>query len=100
MVLLPVEVHPEVYVELEQSRAWYENQAKGLGTEFLDEVDRAINLIQQFPNTWSPYCEGTRRLLLHRFPFAIVYRHDKNKIRLFALMHLRRRPGYWKDRKF
>ena len=57
MVLLQVEVHPEVYNELEQSRAWYENQAKGLGIEFLDEVDRAINLIRQFPNTWSPYCE-------------------------------------------
>ncbi len=65
--MLRVDVHSEVYVELEQSRAWYENQAKGLGIEFLDEVDRAINLIRQFPNTWSLYCGGTRRLLLHGF---------------------------------
>ena len=79
-MLLQVEVHPEVYNELEQSRAWYENQAKGLGIEFLDEVDRAIKLIRQFPNTWSLYCEGTRRFILHRFPFAIVFRNEKNKI--------------------
>ena len=47
MPLLRIEIHPEVYNELEQSRSWYENQAKGLGIEFLDEVDRAINLIRQ-----------------------------------------------------
>jgi len=73
MPLLRIEIHPEVYNELEQSRSWYENQAKGLGIEFLDEVDRAINLIRQLPNTWTPYCEKTRRFLLHRFPFSIVY---------------------------
>ncbi|MBC8181866.1 type II toxin-antitoxin system RelE/ParE family toxin [candidate division KSB1 bacterium] len=98
--MLQVEVHPEVYKELEQSRAWYENQAKRLGIEFLDEVDRAIDLIRKFPNTWSLYCEGCRRFLIHRFPFAIIFRNEKNKIRLFALMHLSRRSGYWKHRKF
>ena len=98
--MLEIKVHPEVYNDLEQAGAWYENQAKGLGTEFLDEVEHAINLIQQFPDTLPPYSGGTRRLLIHRFPFAIIYRHDKNKIRVFALMHLRRKPGYWKDRKF
>ena len=100
MLLLRVELHPEVYNELEHSRTWYENQAKGLGIEFLDEVDHAIYLIRQFPNTWPSYCEGTQRFFLHRFPFAIIYRHDKNKIRIFALMHLRRRHGYWKNRRF
>jgi len=98
--LLQIEVHPEASNELEQAGLWYENQAKGLGNEFLDEVEYAINLIRQFPETWPPYSGGTRRFLLHRFPFAIVYRHEKSRIRVFALMHLRRKPGYWKDRKF
>jgi len=100
MLLLRIEIHPEVYSELEQARSWYEDRARGLGIKFLDEVDRAINTIRQFPDTWPPYFEGTRRFLLHRFPFAIVYRHKKNKIQVFALMHLRRKPGYWKERKF
>lgn len=98
--MLQIEIHPEVYNELEQAWSWYEDRARGLGIKFLDEVDRAINTIQQFPNTWPPYFEATRRFLLHRFPFAIVYRHKKNKIQVFALMHLRRKPGYWKERKF
>lgn len=87
--MLQIDVHPEVYNELEQAKSWYENRAKGLGFEFLDEVGHAINLIRQFPDTWPPYPGGARRFLLHRFPFAIVYRHDKNKIWVFALMHLR-----------
>ncbi len=98
--MLQVEIHPEAYNELEQSRSWYENQAKDLGIKFLNEVELAINTIRQFPDIWSSYCEKTRRFLLHRFPFAIVYRHNKNKIQVFAIMHLRRKPWYWKDRKF
>lgn len=97
---MQLEIHPEVYNELEQSWLWYENQAKGLGIEFLDEVDRAINTIRQFPEAWSPSTKETRRFLLHRFPFAIVYRHTKDKIQVFAIMHLHRKPEYWKGRKF
>ena len=98
--MLKIKVHPEAYNELEHAITWYDNQAKGLGSEFMDEVEHAVNLIQQFPDTWPAYSEGTRRLLIHRFPFAIIYRHDKNNIRIFAFMHLRRKPGYLKDRKF
>ncbi|MFH1962018.1 MAG: type II toxin-antitoxin system RelE/ParE family toxin [bacterium] len=98
--MLQIELHHEVYDELENARVWYEEQAKGLGTEFLGEVEHAVNLISQYPNTWSPYYEGTRRFLLHRFPFAIVYRYERDRIRVFALMHLRQRPGYWRHREF
>ena len=40
-----VEVHPHVYDELEHSRAWYEERAANLGTEFLLEVDRSIETV-------------------------------------------------------
>ena len=33
-----VDVHPDVYAEVEHSRAWYEKRAEALGTEFLVEV--------------------------------------------------------------
>jgi hypothetical protein len=94
-----IEIHPEVYDELEQARSWYETQTAGLGNDFLDEVERAINAVQRAPDAWPIYM-NVHRYLVHRFPFAILYRYDDFKIRIYAVMHLRRKPGYWKSRKF
>ncbi len=80
------------------SKDWYEEQSKGLGDRFLDEVDIAMEAIAGYPETWPPYVAGTRRFLLHRFPFAIVYFHSETKITIVALMHFKRKPGYWKNR--
>jgi hypothetical protein len=38
------------------------------------------------------------RRLVPGFPFGILYRIDAHEIVVLAVMHLRRRPGYWMDR--
>jgi plasmid stabilization system protein ParE len=98
--VLKVEIHPKVYEELEESRSWYEEQAKGLGRDFLKEVDRAIETIRTSSTVWPWYDKQkqVRRFIIHRFPFAIIYRRMKNLIQIFAVMHLRRHPDYWKKR--
>ena len=96
--MLQIEIHPEVYKELEASKAWYEGQSRGLGDRFLNEIDLAMAVISEYPETWPAYVSGTRRFLLHRFPFAIVYLHNETKITVVALMHFRHKPGYWKTR--
>ncbi len=95
-----VELHPEVFSELEQSRAWYGKQVRGLGHEFLDEVDQAMAAIEHRPQSWPTYISGTHRFLLHRFPFGIIYHYDSESIHTLAVMHLHRRPGCWKRRIF
>ncbi len=49
--MLKIDVHPDVYAELEDSRSWYEERARNLGKEFLGEVDRAVNAVQRAPIT-------------------------------------------------
>ncbi len=95
-----IDVHPDVYSELEDSRAWYEDRAKNLGIEFLDEIDRAVNAIQEAPTMWPWYDEqqGIRRFFVHRFPYAVIYRPTSTVIQIIAVMHLRRDPDYWKSR--
>ena len=39
-----------------------------------------------------------RRYRLTRFPLGIVYVNPDDDIIVFAVMHLRRRPGYWRER--
>ncbi len=95
-----VDVHPDVYGELEHSRAWYEECADNLGTEFLDEVDRAIETVRESPTIWPFRDErqGIRRYLIHRFPYGVIYRVRYETIEVIAVMHLRRHPDYWRGR--
>ena len=37
--MLKIDVHPDVYAELEDSRSWYEERARNLGTEFIGAMD-------------------------------------------------------------
>jgi len=93
-----IELHPEAAAELQQAIDWYENQFPMLGLELLREFDRAVEMISERPLAWPHHIKGTRRFLLHRFPYGVVYHRKKRVIRSLAIMHLRRRPGYWKTR--
>ena len=96
---LPITFHHEAFAELEQAKTWYEDQAEGLGDIFFQEVQYALSQIHQTPQTWPLYNLGTRRFLIHRFPFAIVYKDTSTEIKFLAVMHLKRKPDYWKKRR-
>ncbi|NGZ10794.1 MAG: type II toxin-antitoxin system RelE/ParE family toxin [Nitrospira sp. LK70] len=93
-----LEFHPAALAELERAKAWYEAQRLGLGESFFQEITTAITRICNTPNTWPEYKGGTRRFLVHRFPFAVVYSQRPRGIFVVSVMHLKRRPGYWKER--
>ena len=65
---------------------------------FLQELDRAIDAIGQHPEHYSTYEFGTRRMILRRFPYLLVFRETAAGIEIIAVAHGRRRPGYWRDR--
>ena len=65
---------------------------------FLAELDLAVERIAENPEMYPHYIRGTRRYLLQRFPFYLIYREVHGKVELIAVAHGRRRPGYWKKR--
>ena len=91
--------HPEAQKELLYYVEHYEDKAEGLGTEFLDRVEQTLELIQTFPELGTSITESDRRMLIGRFPFALIYSDQEDTIVIYALMHLRRKPGYWQARK-
>ncbi len=94
----PSWLHPEAIKEARAARQWYLGRSADAGDAFMAELDTAIARIEQTPSQWSPYLSGTRRYLLHRFPFFIVFRETVTRIEILAVAHARRRPGYWLGR--
>lgn len=94
----PYDLLPAASSELEHAAAFYDARTAGLGAEFLDEVHRAIALIRASPQSGTPQRRQTRRLLVRRFPYSIVYRDESDRILIVAIAHQSRRPGYWRHR--
>lgn len=85
--------------EFLEAAAFYEREAQGLGAEFIDEFDHALELVASNPHP-GPHFEGeTRRKLLRRFPFQIIYEVSADEVLVIAVAHLRKKPGYWRGRQ-
>jgi len=79
-----VEFHEDAALEYEAAVEWYLERSVLAASKFVDAISRGNH--------------GTRRFLLQRFPFAIVYRELPAAIQVLAIVHARRKPGYWKQR--
>ena len=90
--LLPAEL------EVIEAARYYELQAPGLGNDFLDKIDAAVQDIGEHPERWPVLRLGIRRRLIHRFPYALLYRVDPDEVVVEATMHLHRHPDYWINR--
>jgi len=89
---------PPAEEEMVAAAQHYESQSAGLGKDFLAEVRRTVEAITANPKAAPIVRTIIRRRLLRRFPFGILYIIEETSIIILAVMHLRRRPGYWQDR--
>ncbi|MDQ2917913.1 MAG: type II toxin-antitoxin system RelE/ParE family toxin [Casimicrobiaceae bacterium] len=97
--MIPYTFHPEAEVELAEAALFYESRVERLGRSFAAEVQRTIALIREYPDAGAPLDLPVRRVLVGRFPYAVVYRHAAESVLIVAVAHLHRRPGYWRRRK-
>jgi toxin ParE1/3/4 len=89
--------------EIDEAIDFYERARAGLGLEFLDEVSVAMRqLAEPGPECRAidglPAGLGVKRKLLRRFPYMIVFVELETAVRVVAVAHGARRPGYWRRR--
>jgi plasmid stabilization system protein ParE len=85
--------------ELSDAVLWYESQRQGLGQELLLDFKTTLQRIVAFPKAWPRASKRSRRALLQRFPYGIIYQIREKEILVLAVMHLRRKPRYWAERE-
>jgi plasmid stabilization system protein ParE len=95
-----VRLHPDAIAEAKAAYEWYAERNPSAANAFISELDHAVSQIQTSPERWTMHLHGTRKFLLRRFPYAVVYRITGSAIQVIAVAHGRRRPSYWKSRRF
>lgn len=84
--------------EMDEACEYYEEHLGGLGYRFIEDVLNGFKRVKSNPTSWSTYSKNTRRCLLNKFPFGIIYRKHNDEIIIVAVANLHRKPMYWKDR--
>ena len=92
-------LEPEARADLADAFVWYEDQRPGLGSEFLAEVARVLENIERGPDAHTIIRGQTRRALVRRFPYAVFYVVDPGIVAVTAVMHGRRDPRPWQERR-
>lgn len=89
--------------EAVEAAAWYEKERSGLGIDFQNAIEAALDVLEQdiVPLTSMPGVSGARgvkRLMLRRFPYAVIVHENDTVIMVIAFAHHSRHPNYWRDR--
>lgn len=91
---------PLALAELHDAAAFYTARANvELGLAFVAEFERTAKLVLENPQLGASYSDTRRRYLFRRFPYGIIYQVTADELRIVAVAHQRRRPGYWSKRK-
>ncbi len=85
-------------MEARAAREWYQARNAEAAEAFMAELDLAIERVEEVPRQWPTYLANTRRYLLRRFPYFVVFREANDRLQILAVAHARRRPGYWLGR--
>lgn len=100
---MSVRFEDEADAEYREAGRWYDGKQIGLGVEFFDAVDATIQRVLDLPRVGVPVPKVShdlpiRRLAVVRFPYHVIYLESTTELRILAVAHDRRKPGYWKTR--
>jgi plasmid stabilization system protein ParE len=83
--------------DIRDAKAFYRKENEKTPARLAAELRHALRRIREHPQSGSPYELGTRRFILDRFPFSVVYFLTIEGIRVVAVQHHSRDPDYWHD---
>ena len=93
-----LEFVPEAAQEAAEATAYYEEAEPGLGARFREELKSVTTAILSHPLLWRQRSQGCRRVNLPGFPFYVAYVLRGQRVRIIAIGHGARQPGYFRHR--
>ena len=92
-------LHPGAEGDLRDAAEFYREHAdSALSHALLGEFERSVGMLLRHPALGALWRYGKRRYGMKRFPYSLIYLVSGEEIRVLAVAHHSRRPGYWRSR--
>ncbi len=85
--------------DVREAKEWYAERKLGLDLEFRSELDRTLDRIRAFPESYPVIYKDLRRANLRRFPYGVFYHRRPNDYLVVAIIHHARHPRHWQRRR-
>ncbi len=93
-----IRIQSEAQEEINQAFDWYFERSPAAADAFLTEIGASLSQIVSHPQHCPIYTKSTRRRVLSRFPYSVIFQEKDETILIVAVAHAKRRPGYWRGR--
>ena len=94
-------LHPDADHDLRDAAEYYKQRAGiALSQALFTEFEHSVTLLLQHPLLGAVSHQGQRRIVMRHFPYSIFYTVSDDEIRVLAVAHHSRLPGYWRKRKW
>jgi plasmid stabilization system protein ParE len=93
-----ISLHPEADEEFAGAVAYYSAISPELGVRFYREMERLLLEVAANPARFRKLDPPVRRHFSNDFPYAIIFVEKSDCVRVVAVMHMHRDPGYWHSR--
>lgn len=91
-------VRPQAEAQLLEAFRWFEEQRPELGGEFLEKIEGVFDRICERPLESPVVYRNVRKSLVPRFPYAVLFTADENRVDVVAVFHTAQDPAKWRRR--
>jgi len=91
-------IRAEAKRDLREAKSWYQNISLELKRDFVRRIDDALTLAKERPLAFQVVHRTFRRVLVHRFPYALFYHAGEDRIIVVAVLHQARDPELLEQR--
>jgi len=95
---LPVVLRRSARADFDEAFNWYEKRQPGLGVQFAERVQVALDSISAMPELHALIFGDVRRAFVRPFPYSVIYRIRGGRVVVLAVVHNKRDPKIWQSR--
>ena len=93
--MVALRVRAQARAEIAEAFEWYLARSQAASADFLAELDAAMNKIAEAPEHFPVVRGRLRRVLLHRFPYAVYFKLYPTSISVVGVIHGHRHSANW-----
>ena len=86
-------IKPKATEMAKEAYDWYNEQQAGLGEIFLQELRKSYYKLESWPDAYTKIKKNYRQIILHTFPYVVVFEIIKQDIIVYSIFHTSRNPG-------